>query len=58
MLAMTNDLATTERLVLLAPPRATRRSGEIRRYRLARLRVAGERRADEPRFEHIKRAYD
>ncbi len=55
---MTNALATTDRLVLLAPPRGTRRSGEIRRYRLARLRVAGERRADEPRFEHIKRAYD
>jgi hypothetical protein len=48
------------RLVLVGPPRASRgRDGAtVRRYRLARLKVEGDRRADEPRFEHLKRTYD
>ena len=31
---------------------------KVRRYRLARLRVAETRRPAEPRFEHLARAYD
>lgn len=59
MIRMTNAVATN-RLVLLGPPRGARgRDGaSVRRYRLARLRVEGQRRPDEPRFEHLKRTYD
>ena len=31
---------------------------KVRRYRLARLRVAETRRPAEPRFEHLAKAYD
>ncbi len=31
---------------------------KVRRYRLARVRVAETRRPSDPRFEHITRAYD
>ena len=31
---------------------------KVRRYRLARLRVAETRQPNDPRFEHIARAYD
>ncbi len=31
---------------------------KVRRYRLARLRVAQTRQPAEPRFEHLARAYD
>ncbi len=48
--------------ILLVPearPRPTSLAEpKVRRYRLARLRVAETRRPAEPRFEHIARAYD
>ncbi|HEV2812111.1 MAG TPA: hypothetical protein VGW10_02565 [Solirubrobacteraceae bacterium] len=49
------------RILLLpdARPRAELAAApKVRRYRLARLRVAQTRQPAEPRFEHIARAYD
>ena len=48
--------------ILLVPdarPRAALAAEpKVRRYRLARLRVAEARRPSDPRFEHLGRAYD
>jgi hypothetical protein len=59
MLRMTASIANSSRVVLV-PARASRGrdSAAIRRYRLARLRVEGERRVGEPRHDHLKRIYD
>lgn len=42
---------TRERPASLAEPK-------VRRYRLARVRVARTRQPSEPRFEHLAKAYD
>ena len=49
-----------QRILLLpdARPRTDASEPKVRRYRLARLRVAETRRPSEPRFEHLARAYD
>jgi hypothetical protein len=59
MLRMTASIANASRVVLV-PARASRGrdSAAIRRYRLARLRVEGERRVGQPRHDHLKRIYD
>jgi hypothetical protein len=59
MLPMTASIANANRVVLV-PARTSRGrdSAAIRRYRLARLRVEGERRVAEPRHDHLKRIYD
>ncbi len=48
--------------ILLVPdgrPRTELASApKVRRYRLARLRVAETRRPGDPRFEHLARTYD
>jgi hypothetical protein len=55
-------MTTAPHRILLLPdarPRAEEASmPKVRRYRLARLRVAESRRPAEPRFEHLTRAYD
>jgi hypothetical protein len=52
----------SHRILLLpdARPRSAEAAHEpkIRRYRLARLRVAETRQPAEPRFAHLTRAYD
>lgn len=60
MLRMTASIAAANRLVLVGPDRASRGRDRaaVRRYRLARLRVEGERRVDAPRHDHLKRVYD
>ena len=60
MLAMTRR-ATSSKLILVedrSAPAGTDRSGQVRRYRLARLQIDA--RSDEraSRFEHLKRVYD
>jgi hypothetical protein len=60
MLAMTPS-AAVNRLVLIGPTRAAsgRDGAAVRRYRLARLRVEGDRvRPGQPRHAHLKRVYD
>jgi hypothetical protein len=59
MLRMTTAIAA-KRLVLIGPTRISegRNGPAIRRYRLARLRLEGERRPGEPRHQHLKRIYD
>jgi hypothetical protein len=59
MLRMTASIAAANRVVLV-PARASRgRDGAaVRRYRLARLRVEGERKVGTPRHDHLKRMYD
>jgi hypothetical protein len=59
MLRMTQSVAAANRVVLV-PARTSRGrdSAAIRRYRLARLRVEGERRVGEPRHDHLRRIYD
>ncbi len=59
MLRMTTAIAAN-RLVLVGPARASRgRDGaSIRRYRLARLKLEGERRPGDGRHDHLKRIYD
>ncbi len=59
MLRMTS-IAAANRLVLIGPARGARGrdSAAVRRYRLARLRVEGERRVGAARHEHLKRVYD
>jgi hypothetical protein len=49
-----------QRILLLpdARPRTDAAEPKVRRYRLARLRVAETRQPREPRFEHLARAYD
>ena len=61
MRTMTDIAAATNRLVLLAPRREA--DTKIRRYRLARVKLEGNRapsRTDEraDRFSHLKRSYD
>jgi hypothetical protein len=55
-------MTTSPQRILLVPdarPRTDLESApKVRRYRLARLRVAETRQPAEPRFEHITRAYD
>jgi hypothetical protein len=55
-------MTTAPHRVLLLPdarPRAELAAApKVRRYRLARLRVAETRRPSQPRFEHLARAYD
>jgi hypothetical protein len=46
------------RLVLVAAPPRPGRSGAVRRYRLARLRLEDRDVARAERFEHCKRSYD
>jgi len=59
ILRMTASIAAANRVVLV-PARASRgRDGAaVRRYRLARLRVEGQRRLDAPSHDHLKRMYD
>jgi hypothetical protein len=61
MLRMTASIAAN-RLVLVGPARGARGrdSATIRRYRLARLRVEGQRKKldGSARHEHLKRVYD
>jgi len=60
MLRMTTAIAA-KRLVLVARPASGshgRDGAAVRRYRLARLKVEGERRPGEPRHDHLKRLYD
>jgi hypothetical protein len=59
MLRMTASIARASRVVLV-PTRTSRGrdSAAIRRYRLARLRVEGERAVREPRHDHLRRIYD
>jgi hypothetical protein len=59
MLSMSSAIAAS-RLVLIGPTRASsgRDGAAVRRYRLARLRVEGQRRPGAPRHEHLKRLYD
>jgi hypothetical protein len=55
-------MTTAPQRILLLPdarPREEMASApKVRRYRLARLRVAETRQPSEPRFEHLARAYD
>ena len=55
-------MTTAPHRILLVPdarPRAeTAPAAKVRRYRLARLRVAETRRPAEPRFEHLTKGYD
>jgi hypothetical protein len=55
-------MTTAPHRILLVPetrPRAEALAEpKVRRYRLARLRVAQTRQPAQPRFEHISRAYD
>jgi hypothetical protein len=60
MLRMTASIAAN-RLVLVGPARGARGrdSASVRRYRLARLRVEGQRKLDAAaRHDHLKRVYD
>jgi hypothetical protein len=59
MLHMSSALAA-KRLVLVGPARGShgRDAPAVRRYKLARLKVEGERRPGQDRFEHLKRTYD
>lgn len=55
-------MTTAPHRILLVPDARPRPDAlaepKVRRYRLARLRVAETRQPAEPRFEHIARAYD
>ena len=62
MLRMTS-IAAANRLVLVGPARGSRGargrdSAAVRRYRLARLRLEGERKVGDARYAHLKRVYD
>jgi len=61
VMTATSAAAATRRLVLVpaAPERAHGRGdAQVRRYRLARLRLEGRDVAHTERFEHVKRSYD
>jgi hypothetical protein len=60
MLHMTSPaLAPARRLVLVpAEPRSGRGAANLRRYRLARLRLEGRSVPAAERFAHVKRSYD
>ena len=55
-------MTTAPHRILLVPDARPRTEAslepKVRRYRLARLRVAETRQPAEPRFEHLGRAYD
>ena len=60
IVAMTRSL-TASKVLLVAdrrPVPATRESGAVRRYRLARLRFDSRPAGGESRFEYLKRVYD
>jgi hypothetical protein len=60
MVRMTSATAA-KRLVLTgraAPASRGRDGAAVRRYRLARQRVEGERTVGDPRYLHLKRIYD
>ena len=59
MLNMHSALATS-RVFLVGPARGShgRDAPTVRRYKLARLKVEGQRRPGEPRHAHLKRIYD
>ena len=54
------DAATLSRVILVADRQSTRApaSPVMRRYRLARLELNGQRRAGGNRFGHLKRIHD
>lgn len=60
MLNMSSALAASSRLVLIGPSRGSRGrdAPAVRRYKLARLKVEGQRRPGEPRHAHLRRTYD
>ena len=55
-------MKTAPHRILLVPDERSRgelaAAPKVRRYRLARLRMADTRQPAEPRFEHLARAYD
>jgi hypothetical protein len=55
-------MTTAPHRILLVPDARPREpiasDAKVRRYRLARLRVAQTRKPVEPRFEHLARVYD
>ena len=57
--AMTTSLAASRIMLLADKPAAQRNplAPKIRRYRLARVQLNGTR-AEQDRFEHLKRTYD
>jgi hypothetical protein len=61
VMTVTPAAAATRRLVLVpAAPEGQRGRGDaqVRRFRLARLRLEGRDVARDARFEHVKRSYD
>ena len=60
MLRMADSIASANRPLLVGPGRASRGRdrASVRRYRIARLRVEGERKVGEARYAHLKRIYD
>jgi hypothetical protein len=53
-----NMQSAVNRLVLVPDRRPVASQPPIRRYRIARLRVAGTADTGADRFEHLKRVYD
>ena len=53
-----NMSSAINRLVLVPDRRPSASQAPVRRYRIARLRVAGAAGAGDDRFEHIKHVYD
>jgi len=60
MLHMTSPTTAPVRRLVLVPaaPRTGRSDANVRRYRLARLRLEGRDVPAAQRFEHCKRSYD
>ena len=60
MLPMTSSTAAPSRRLVLVPaePRAGRSDGDVRRYRLARLRLESRDVPRAERFAHARRSYD
>lgn len=62
MLLMTAITAAAARRLILVPAAPGRAEGrgdaQVRRYRLARLRLEGRDVARSKRFDHVKRSYD
>jgi hypothetical protein len=50
--------ASPHRIVLVADPRAPRPAPAVRRYALARLKLAERRAAGDPKFAHLRASYD
>jgi hypothetical protein len=59
MLTM-NSAQAANRLLLVGPSRGShgRDTTAVRRYKLARLKLEGQRRPGDERFTHLKRQYD